>query len=353
MKEFIKSVLLFIVPFVLIILINFTIDNAYIFRSEKTYDKIGKLIAEGNNISNLYNYNEFLTRKYAIEYMEESPEIICLGSSRIMQINNSIFDKKFFNMGVSAISLKEIIASYNVIYKKGFKPETIIIGIDPSIFLKSKSKLRDFFINDFNSFTATAKLKNSVEIRYSKNKYMELINPIYCFENLKYGRKDYTITKNIFIDEPVVCFDGSYVYNSRKRNLSQNEVLLEAKDQFNRFFYNRFNNMSIDADLQSLFENFIINLKQDHKIIFFLAPYHPFLAKKFELNELNGILKVEKYFKVFSINNNIELIGSFDPNNIKYMVNSNDFYDGIHIKREVAENMIKNHFGKNTIVSSY
>jgi len=346
MKEFIKSVLLFIIPFVIIVLINLTVDNAYIFRGEKTYDKIGKLIAQGNNISNLYNYNEFLTRKYAIKYMKESPNIVCLGSSRIMQINNTIFDKKFFNMGVSAITLKEIIASYNVIYKKGFKPKTIIIGIDASIFLKKKSKLRDFFIDDFNSFTKDAKLKKSVEIRYSKDKYLELINPVYCFENLKYGKKNFEITKNIFIEEPVLCFDGSSVFNSRKRNLSQNEVLLETKDQFNRFFYNRFNNMSIDSDLQTLFENFIINLKQDHKIIFFLAPYHPFLAEKFELNELNGILKVEKYFKSYSLKNKIDIIGSFDPEKIEFKPNYSDFYDGIHVKREVIEKLFKNYFDK-------
>jgi hypothetical protein len=308
-------------------------------------------MADGNNISNLYNYNEYLSRKYAIKYMQDSPDVVCLGSSRIMQINNTIFDNQtFFNMGVSAISLKEIIASYNVLKGKDFEPKTIIIGIDPSIFLKNKSKLRDYFVEDFISYTKDENLDNSVDIVYSKGKFIELISPFYFFENIKYGKKNYVITKDIFIDEPVVCYDGSYVYNSRKRNQSENEVLLEAKDQYNRFFYDRFNNMSMDNDLISLFESFISKLESKHKIVFFLAPYHPFIAEKFNLSELKIILNVEDYFKNFAVRKKIDLFGSFDPKEVELKLNPSDFYDGVHIKREVVEKIFKYHLDKNEII---
>ena len=107
---------MFFSPFVVIVAINYSIDNANIFISDSEYNKLGKLIASGNNITNLYNFKEFLTRKYAIMNIDDSLDIVSFGSSRIMQLNSSVFPKKkFFNMGVSAISLREIIACYNVV----------------------------------------------------------------------------------------------------------------------------------------------------------------------------------------------------------------------------------------------
>lgn len=319
--------------------INLKIDNAYIFKSDSTYDKFGKHLAEGNNISNLYNYNEFLTRKYAIKHMKKSPEVICLGSSRVMQVNSSIFeDDFFFNMGVSAVSLKEVIASYNVINVKGSIPKMVIIGIDPSFFLKDRNRLREYFQDDFNSIAQEYKLDKAVEIKYSKNKYIELISPIYCIENIKHGSKDISLVDNIFINEPVLSSDGSYIYNIKKRNQSNEAILQEAMSQYDSFFYERFNKKEIDPELLILFRNFIKIIKVKSNVIIFFPPFHPYFADKFNNDyNLKVINEIEQLLKKFAIDQNIEFVGSFKSKTNNYNLESFDFYDGVHPKRETVE----------------
>lgn len=347
MKRFIVSVAIFLIPLFVILIVNYSIDNAYIFRTDTTYKKIGRLMSNGKNISNLYNFDEFLTRKYAIKQMTVSPEIVSFGSSRSMQVNNSVFNgHKFFNMGVSAISLKELIACYNVINTSGFKPSKIIIGIDYWFFIKETklNRIRENFILDYNTYVILNNLSTTIKQNNTFDKYVELFNPVYFYENIKYGRKDYSITSEIFINEPVLCFDGSYVYSAKKRNSSEQEILNEARKQSEYDFGSFLHNYSVDIESQKLFEDFILLLNKKHEVIFFMPPYHPIIEEKLKLSDYKIVSDIENYVRHFALENNLIVMGSFFPSKYKYSLSSKDFYDGVHPKRETVEKILSPYF---------
>jgi len=339
MKKFILKILLFSAPFLLIVSINLRIDNAYIFASEETYDEIGAIIAKGNNVANMYNFNEFLVRKSIVNNLEVKPNVICIGSSRSMQVNKSIFpDRLFFNASVSNTSLKELIAIYSVFHKQNIRPDTIIIGLDPWILVKKHDKLRNNFVEHYNYFIERTKIGDKNKGSHNNSKIYEMINPIYCYENIRYGEKEFFTTEEIFIEVNVLCNDGSLVYNSSKRNLNEQMVLKEAQSYNNRFDIDMRHN-TIDNELKSLFENFIRLLNKESKIIFFFPPYHPLIAENFTEEKYSIINESYDYFINFSKSNNIDIIGNYNPSKCKFQLNAMDFYDGVHPKRVTVERL--------------
>lgn len=99
MKLYLKSLLLLLPIAIFIIAINFFVDPANIFYNG--YEKgIAEHLVKGYNVTNVENYNERLLQKYFIDNMKDCPDIIALGSSRIMQLNSPFLkEDKFINTG--------------------------------------------------------------------------------------------------------------------------------------------------------------------------------------------------------------------------------------------------------------
>lgn len=347
MRKYLMKILLFLVPFLFIASINYWIDNAYIFRGEQTYNEIGKLIANGNNVANLTNFNEFLTYKSIVSNLKNQPNVICLGSSRSMQINKSIFPKSFFfNASVSGSSLKETISVYSLFYEKNIIPDTIIINLDPIMLSSSHDNLRDYFIDNYNTFMLKSKIGKLHDKEPSNARFYELFNPIYSYENIRYGRKKFFVTEDIFIEESVLCSDGSNVYGARMRNSNEKIILRRVQENIPKF--DKFLKFAvINKELQVLFENFIHYLNEKSNVIFFLPPYNPLLAEKFTDTKYDIINKARSYFIDFAISNNIQIVGDFDPTKCKVTLQKTDFYDETHPNRDSVERIFEAFLNKN------
>tara|TARA_B110000902_G_scaffold227860_1_gene267471 strand:+ start:4567 stop:5847 length:1281 start_codon:yes stop_codon:yes gene_type:complete len=136
--------------------------------------KIVNLNSLGYNITN-YKMNERIVAKTRPSYLNHSQDVLILGSSRVMKIDESFFkEKNIINAGISGAILQDLLAIYYSYYKNNIKPKSIIIGIDPWLlnnndirwkvikddFEKMKKVMRSQVVEDSVSSQQRIKLKN-------------------------------------------------------------------------------------------------------------------------------------------------------------------------------------------------
>jgi len=154
MKKFIyKASLSTIVVLTILVSVNYFGDAAKLFGSD--YEKvIATILLNGKNVTNISNYDERRLQKELIENLKKTPDIVILGSSRTMLINDEYFTEKFLlNNSVSGASIEDLISIYQIYKSKGMIPGKVIIGIDPWLFNENNNQSRwKTLEKEFNTF---------------------------------------------------------------------------------------------------------------------------------------------------------------------------------------------------------
>ena len=78
-------------------------------------------------------------------------------------------------------------------------------------------------------------------------------------------------------------------------------------------------------------------LSEEINIELILIPYHPLVYSHLETN-YSIINTVEDYISQLSKSYNLKISGSYNPNN--FLLQSMDFYDGMHLKEESIEKIL-------------
>lgn len=353
--KFIKRIL-FLLPIPLVI-IGFTyyVDPANIFKKERYYKQIAKILLQGKNIANLVNYDERLLQKYYINGLPEKRDVVILGSSRIMLIDSNMYKgQSFFNNSVSGATLEDYLAIYWMYYKRKLIPSTMVIGLDPWLLNKNHGQVRfESVREDYQEMVNYLEGKNEkfkiADIIPSK--YYELISPSYFqssfslwYKNLrsvkKNTRKYYVTTENL-VKETLKYADGSLGDNEKSRNVSPEKVYLSAIEYTNiEPVYSLGNFTQLDPVFTGQFDKLIdLMLKDKVKIVFFLSPYHPVTYNNLvKSDKYKIIVEVQRYFEKFAKNKNIEIRGSYNPND--YSLTNLDFYDGMHLKQNAIKRIL-------------
>ena len=123
MKVFIKKSVLFLITVITsIVFVNYFGDGANIYID---LDKeIAKVLNDGNNVTNLENFNEWLLRMNSVNMLKKAPDIIVLGSSRVATFSSKSFNEKiFYNNAVSGASLEDYISIYQVYKERNILPK--------------------------------------------------------------------------------------------------------------------------------------------------------------------------------------------------------------------------------------
>ena len=332
MKSLLYKILLFSLPVLfLIVFTNYFGDAANIF--SRDYEKeIARIIGEGNHVTNISNFDERLLQEELITNLEYSPDIVIIGSSRSMQLNKDFFPgHHIINNSVSGASLEDLIAIYQI-YKENDKlPEQMFLGIDPWTFQKDDKRARWKSIESYyNSFFN----KNDQANHFP---YKQLISLSYFQNSLKLlpqkitGNNKPVSTHNFKNIGITRLNDGSIVYGKNRRNVSVEEVRKSARLWIGNGMITRYENFhTISQDKWKEFEIFINEIdKKEIKINFILSPFHPMvyeeMVRKFDVIEV-----LESEIRTYANNNNIEIIGSFNPE--VFDLKEKDFNDETHPK---------------------
>lgn len=324
--------------FLFVGIFNYKIDSLGLL-SGTTLDKVAEELSNGKIIAGLGNIDERMFRKKQIEYLKNDVEYVAIGSSRIMQLRKNMFlddgIKNFQNYSVSGASLKDYLVLIQAHINKFNKlPKNIILGVDPWIFNKNNGETR--YLSLKNEYLDIIKILNFKENIINekeetiKNSVSYFISLDYFKENIKsyINKQAYYIVNNTMIDEHLKMPDGSIYYEYKYRYPNDDEVKKIALEYTQGSVYQieRFNELS---NIQ-LFEKFIEYFKNNNvNIYFYLPPYNPIAYDILILNEKYKIInEAENYLKKFAKENNIKLVGSYNPHNLN--LKNEHFFDGMH-----------------------
>jgi len=350
MKKFILKLIIVLAPILFFVVsVNYFGDAANLF-SIGYEKKIADEIIKGNNVTNVYNYDERLLEKHLINNSTLCPDVLVIGSSRVMLIHSSDFQKQtFFNVGVSGASIEDLLAIYQMYEQKKCLPKKIILGLDPWTLNINNGQTRWMTLNQ-EYFILYTQLTNKNIVAKDERvdlKYFQLVSPSYfkgSFKKMILVSSKPIATNTKINNTFTKLVDGSITYDLEYRSASPDEIEKRAIGFISDDIYSIEKFDKLSPEIRFLLEKFIEHLRSNHiEISFFLAPYHPkvysFIAKS---DKYSKVIESENYFRDLGLKYEIEVIGSFNPNRLN--MDGSYFYDGMHCNEKGIEKTLINEY---------
>jgi peptidoglycan/LPS O-acetylase OafA/YrhL len=281
------------------------------------------------------NMDERLFIKSRIRIEKQNPNVILVGSSRIMQIGRHNLKDDCLNLSVSGASMEDDIAIVDLAITK-FHPKKLIIGADPWLFNSNSGQVRYHSLNEeyqhaLSKFELTAPSAKDAP----KSKPFPDINIIFqkalgLYNQINVSKYYYVNDDTPLPYKDIIRRDGSRLYNIAYSNLTQEEIY----KGFDGLLNYSMNHYKYSSKSQDLFEKFLDYYKDKYEIILVLSPYHPELYKIIK-KERPIFLEIENNYRHLAMRKNIKIIGSYDPS--KVGCSFKNFYDGMHPKGDAME----------------
>ncbi len=336
-EKFIKLIIFFS-----LFLIFLSQSTSYYFNQKGSEEaNMAKLLSK-NNVIYSNSIDERLFIKNRIIYENYDPDVLVIGSSRIMQLGENELNKKTLNLSVSGATIEDQIAIAEMALEK-FNPETIYLSADPWIFnlnanqRRWKSLKKDYYkaLLNINAWKKEKENFEKKKLIYSNNKTLDLINEnilekIYSKFNIN---SNFVLPTNIIPTEHkgLILRDGKRIYDLQFQNQKlRKHVIIYAN--MNYFEYSTIN-------LEN-YINFLNYLKDYHKkeVILILSPYHN-PSYEVTLKQSPIYLEIENKFIDLAAKNKIKILGSFNSKLTK--CENNEFYDNMHPKDTCMKKIIK------------
>lgn len=324
---------MYFIPILLVItLLNLIVDPANLFSGATT--TISRILISGKNVTGSINIDERLLQKNIINTLEHAPETVVLGSSRIMLIGRTIYGHYTRNNGVSGASIEDLISIYEIYVQNNLLPKKIVIGIDPWLYNENSGEERwkslENYYNDFIGIRKT---------RYSIYNYSQLFSITYFQNSMRnintlFQKEPFYETDKNINDTFTRHSDGTIYYDIKYRNINEDTINERVHSYLTGGIYALENYSRMSERSLILFDRLIADMvNHGIEIEFVLMPYHPTVYEYLSTNERYSIItQVEEYIISYAKENNIILIGSFNPT--KFNVTGLEFYDGMHVTPE-------------------
>ena len=340
-------ILVFMVAF------SYNVDRSGLFQGALAPRRIVDLMLQGYDVTNFEQMDERQVVQLFAQDVEQAPEAIGIGSSRVLQFNreNTGVDT-FFNMGVTGADVRDNMTSYYKMVSYGKTPKVLLWSIDPWVFYGSEAAFDARADADlYNEFlTKVLNVPTDYEEPDKVELWKALADPAYFQGNVDYYIKNRgqatvtddegnTIEFNPVQGDPydqtttIKRSDGSVLYDVAFRTQTADQIrtlAAEACMSFNSVHMEGFDAMS-DTQIQA-FTSFMNYAKdQGTTVILVLSPWHPYLygylLTEPELHK--GFFEVENWLRQYCAQNNVPLYGSYDPACIEGLEET-DFFDGLH-----------------------
>lgn len=324
MKRFIKNIILFLLPIIILMLGILPFYSIALYCGEfiKIDDNIEK--QRENNYSLIgMGYNEQTEYYKLVNANYYQADIIALGTSRVMQFKGEFFKTSFYNCGGA------VDGNYNqyINFLKNlhYKPSCILLGIDAWVFNdawnRSCKEYKEYIeIRETNRSKGTM-LKNIIG-DWSEKKW-RLDNLDDYPENIGFNGK---------IKDEGFMYDGSYYYGSYYRYPEEQEdylfenTLSRIQNGVRRFEWGD----HIDQDTVTQLENLLLYCSQNHiEVIGIVTPFAPTIYETMQKSGNYGYLEeIEPECRVLFDKYGFELYNYMDG--LSLSVTDDCFIDGFH-----------------------
>lgn len=335
MKTFIIKTVWFLLPILILVTsVNYFGDAARLF-SKNYENKIAEILASGKLVTNISNYDERVLQKEIITKNNLNPDILVLGSSRTLLIEQSFLSthSTMYNSSVSGASIEDLIAIFQMYKEQNIIPTKVIIGIDPWFFNENNEQKRWESVEEYYYSFIGGEQKKGKKDKFKK--YKELFSLSYFQSSLKeipnvLSGKSMPISTDSKENETTTkLLDGAIKYGNEHRLASAASIQSKVNwYKNNQPMYSLGKDEELSPNLLRLFTLLVEDIKkQNIDIVFFLAPYHP---EAYEVIEVDypSVLAAEAFIKKYAIQESLPLIGSFNPKN--FDLDKHFFYDGMH-----------------------
>lgn len=345
MKKWLKAVL-FVIPLLLFIgWVNWYVDSYALLRV--TYDGIAAQMAAGKNVEGLEesDYNDRNLLAARLQGMEEAPQVMVLGSSRVYTFDHTMFGTdSFYNAGLSEATVYDLLAVSGILFKQDKLPETVVIGVDAFLFNKSHDNEKWKELESYERYMSQTIVDKLAPEFADPHKdtgrdWKKTLSLDYFRYNVTLlpdrKRFDVSYTEDWETDGYLKHSDGSVSYQRELREVNPADVEEMTRQAMEEHVVYRMTDYEeIDKQHFQYFSWLIEDLQQAGvEVILYLPPYSPMMYNYIESEEAFQIaLEVEEEVKNLAARKKIALYGSYDPAGCGLAMT--DLYDVYHVKAE-------------------
>ena len=345
MQKWVKAALFLLPLFLFIGWVNWYVDSYALLRV--TYDEIAAQMAAGKHVEGLEDsdYNDRNLLAARLKGMEDMPQVMVLGSSRVYTFDHTMFGTdSFYNAGLSEATIYDLLAVTGILSAEEKLPETVVIGVDAFLFNKShdneKWKELESYTN-YMSLTLDGKLSPELA-----NPHKDTGRELFKALSLDYFRYNVTLlpdrkrfavsyTDDWETEGYLKHADGSVSYQRALREVDAADVEEMTRQSMEEHVVYRMTDYAeIDGHHFSRLSELIDFLQGESvEVILYLPPYSPMMYNYIESEEAFQItLEVEEKIKNLAVEKGIALYGSYDPAGCGLAMS--DLYDVYHVKTE-------------------
>ncbi len=333
---------------------NYTVDRGGMFQGDQALRSVVEMLLSGNDIAGYDQFNERQRDllELMVEKLDQAPNTVSIGSSRILQMNSEISgleDGQFLNCGLTGADFLDILGSYYLFEKNGKLPQNLIVGVDPWVFNVNAVDSRSDKTLYAQFLTNCLGIDTPYDAPDPREKWTALYSPSYFQENIQYLNKTGGEVKQPEIvsgeelysqTTDVKMHDGSILYPISMRENSQESIDSEAVKAETIGMLNLEDYEELDADRMEQFELFLSYVRSKGVNVFILlSPYHPINYEHMSVDRADhyaSFLSTEPAVRRIAAKCGVPVYGSYNPFAIPGVTNE-DFYDTLHCRGECLQ----------------
>lgn len=350
MRLLFLKLLIIILPLgCMVIATNYCVDPANVFSSSTYLGGIAGILTKGHNVENLFNYDGRLLQEQMVKKLHENPDVVVIGSSRVMEIGSGFFPgKKVLNCGVSHGWVRDIVAIVGLFDSLGRLPKEFVIGLDPYMIGAGGSSEWQSLSAYYGYYLRKTQHGNEDHTGGWPNSYRK-ISSLFSFDYFK-SSLEFVVKRrskkywDAGLDTPSSgrFSDGTISYPATYRNPDTLKVGLDARNAGLR------DGLPQPDPVNTGLLNQLLDFLQQRQIAvkFIMVPFHPEFYEAVNQHQPLLFHHYEQLFIQMSEKRNIPIVGGFDPE--AQGIPRLQFYDMFHCSKEalhkVFNNPVSRHF---------
>jgi hypothetical protein len=333
MKRLLCRLVVIIVPVgLLVVLVNFFVDPANIFSGAAYVTGISNILVKGHNVDNVSNYDERALQEQLIKKLPYRPDVVVLGSSRVMELGSDFFqDKRVLNCGVSHGNIHDLIAITGLLDSMNKLPDEMVVNVDPHLICLGGTMEWQTLLPYYKY------LMSKWHFRADAGQQSLLLDKFSSLISFEYFEKSLTFLsqhkskqfRDVGTGKPAIYgrySDGTICYPASYANPDTIKVAGDARVVGGREIVN------LDPYKAELFSRLVDYLMSRRvKVVLVMLPYHHEYYETMNRRFGNVFYSYDTLYRQFARAKDIPIRGGFDA--VGLGIPLDEFYDSWHCSR--------------------
>lgn len=306
------------------------------FATKDSEFELAKLLSE-NDFVYFGNMDQRKFTSARLVFENRQPDVLAMGSSRLMEVGAEQLDGNVLNLSVSGASVEDLIAFVGEAESR-YQLSSVYLAADPWLFNKNSRQdswkeitalyeywFQTIFLPESNLMDSR-QLPFLVDAEPPQSRLSRLFESVNSVSLIPENEEHESRAKK--------ASDGFHIYdlNIATRSAEQIERGFDALLNYSMGSY------EYSYALEEQYMQLISFLKaRDIEVTIVLTPYHPDLYERI-LSEKPIYQEIERAIRVLGNEARVGVLGSYDPNPVG--CRSDEFYDGMHPKSSCMKKVI-------------